>query len=113
MRQISLVDQCHLKRVGTLPFLLARGACTNFRNDEIFLCFNSNALVGFDKSYYQIISQNFALESTPRKDQSNRCFYAEDPLANFTESTPSTYQHSDTSIASNEGKFIHFVTKKN
>ena len=38
--QISVVDDCKLTRVGTLPFELYRGACTNVNDQEFYLCFD-------------------------------------------------------------------------
>ena len=40
--QISVVEDCKLTRVGTLPFQLYGGACTNFNNEEFYLCFSSS-----------------------------------------------------------------------
>ena len=91
-RQISLVDQCHLKRVGSLPFLLARGACTNFRNEEIFLCFNSNALVMLIKKFPS--STSIITQSINKN-------------LNHLLKTKAIDVLSDISIASNESKFIY------
>merc|ERR1719285_447850 len=41
-RQVSLVEQCQLKRVSTLSFDLSSGACTNINNEEVVLCFGDN-----------------------------------------------------------------------
>ena len=43
-KQISVVDSCGLKRVGTLPMYFNMGACNTFKNidgeDETLLCFD-------------------------------------------------------------------------
>ena len=42
-RQISIVESCQLRRVGTLPFNFERGACNTFLSanddDVVYLCF--------------------------------------------------------------------------
>ena len=38
-RQISLIDQCSLNRVGTLEFNFNNGACTT-AYDQVYLCFD-------------------------------------------------------------------------
>ena len=36
--QLSMVDECALKRIATLPFAFKYGACTS-TPDQVFLCF--------------------------------------------------------------------------
>ena len=38
-RQISMIDQCSLTRVGTLEFNFNNGACTT-AHDQVYLCFD-------------------------------------------------------------------------
>ena len=43
--QISIVESCGLRRVGTLPMVFTFGACNTFiatgGNEEVLLCFNN------------------------------------------------------------------------
>ena len=40
-KQIAIVDDCTLKRVGDLPFRFMSGSCTNMYNEKIVMCFDA------------------------------------------------------------------------
>ena len=85
--QISMVDDCTLTRVGTLPFELYQGACTNVNNQEFYLCFDQN---------------------NPYK-----CYKATEPDGSFSSITDSLKNHYPTRIAHNQGSlnlFIRLIT---
>jgi len=50
IRQISIVESCQLRNVGTLPYDFHDGACNNFRNsigdEEAMLCFAQTSMNG-------------------------------------------------------------------
>ena len=76
--QISVVDDCKLTRVGTLPFNLNKGACTNVNDQEFYLCFDAN---------------------NPYK-----CYKATEPDGSFSSVADSLKNHYPTRIANNQGK---------
>ena len=76
--QISMVDDCKLTRVGTLPFELYQGACTNVNNQEFYLCFDEN---------------------NPYK-----CYKGTEPDGSFSSIADSLKGHKYTRIAHNQGK---------
>ena len=78
-RQISEVAQCELRRIGTLDFIHYYGACNNFGDREIYLCFGVWA--------------------------TKQCRSAVDPLGNFIEIAPSTYKHLYARTAASPSKF--------
>ena len=82
--QISVVDQCQLKSIGELQFLMRHGACAQRNNAEIFICF---------EDYHQ-------------SDQCKNCYRSKGPLEKFEKLPSSTYSHDDTRIAVNSGKPI-------
>ena len=77
--QISMVDKCKLTRVGTLPFELQLGACTNVNDREFYLCFDKN---------------------NPHK-----CYKGTEPYGSFSSITDSLKNHNPSRIANNQGKF--------
>ena len=81
-RQISVVDQCRLTKIGTLPFDMNFGACAQRNNQEVFICFED----------YQ--------DSSTFKN----CYRATGPLEMFNSLPSSTYTHSNTRIAVTSGK---------
>ena len=78
--QISRLDGCKLQREGNLAFDLIRGACTNFNDETIYLCF-SNA-----SGEYQ------------------RCRVSDGPTEAFKVVDNSLYPHQYTRIASDDSK---------
>ena len=81
--QISLVDDCKLTRVGTLPFQLYQGACTNVNNEEFYLCFG----------LYNIDS----------------CYKGMEPGGSFSSTADSFKHHYKTRIANNQGELSFSV----
>ena len=77
--QISVVDNCKLTRVGTLPFQLYLGACTNVNDQEFYLCFDLN---------------------NPFK-----CYKGTEPDGSFSSIANSLENHKYTRIAHNQGEF--------
>lgn len=76
-QQISLVTQCALKRLGTLPFKFNHGACTSAQQ-KIHVCFE--------------LLSDF-----------QTCRIADNPLGPFKEIHRSIFTHDKIQIASNEG----------
>ena len=79
-RQISKLVGCQLRRVGNLDFDHNRGACTNFNDEKVFLCFND--------------------QSTDWK----KCRFAEGPNEVYTETASSVYEHEYGNIAASKSK---------
>ena len=75
-RQINKLVGCNLERIGTLEFEHSYGACTNFSNQKIYLCFSQRA------------------------SDTTKCRFANSPESPFEETAETVYSHSDTSIAS-------------
>ena len=84
--QISVVDNCKLTRVGTLPFELYEGACTNVNNEEFYLCFDG-------KNPY-------------------KCYKGTEPDGSFSSIADSRKSHEYSRIANNQGrlKFSFLLT---
>ena len=78
-RQISRVDGCGLKRVGSLAFDFYKGACTTVNDDLLVLCFPYN--------------------------DGKRCHKTNNPDSAFTQMASTRYKHLLTRIASVNGKF--------
>ena len=76
-KQISVVEECKLKRVGTLEFRMDTGGCAQRNNAEIFICFNHN--------------------------EYKTCRRSVDPLGSFTKLPESTYGHGEIRIAVTSG----------
>ena len=76
-KQISQVDGCSLKRIGTLGFNLEKGACTVTEN-KIWLCFD----------YVD----------------GHQCYWSDDALGHWTKINRSFYDHVYTRIAASPGK---------
>ena len=81
-RQISVVDQCRLKKKGVLPFDMITGACAQNENREVFICF-----------------QNYRDSSTWKS-----CRRSSGPLGNFSKLPNSKYDHRDARIAVTSGE---------
>ena len=77
--QISKLNQYRLQLVGSLPFDLYRGACTNMAGRKLFLCFD----------YYD----------------EKQCHWSTNPLSNFQKATLASYEHRKTRISSSKSKF--------
>ena len=80
-RQVAKVENCSLKRVGTLDFGFYYGSCTN-TNDRVYLCFGDGG------GEYQT------------------CHLGTDPLGIFETIEKSSYSHATIRIASSECKRI-------
>ena len=78
-RQISKLVGCNLQRIGTLEFDHERGACTNFNNEKVYLC--------FDYNYYRA------------------CRLANTPDSPFVEAASTVHPHKQTSIAASQYKY--------
>ena len=76
-KQISVIDDCMLKRVGSLPFEFDLGACTNVNDFEFYLCFDYNNI--------------------------KTCRKSSDPFGPFTTIADSTGTHKATRIANDGG----------
>lgn len=76
-QQISTLAECSVKRLGSLPFVFEKGACTSAQQ-RIYLCFE-------DSSDYQT------------------CRVADNPLGPFQEIDKSIFRHNGIQIVSNEG----------
>ena len=85
-RQISKLNQYRLQRVGDLQFDFNEGACTNMAGRKLFLCFDF--------------------------DDSKRCYWSENPLADFQNITLASYAHYRTRISSSECKLLNFCEGK-
>ena len=86
-RQISLIDECQLKQVGTLPFDLDYGTCT--RNDNFIVwCFDY--------------------------DLTKSCWKSEQPTSNWSQVQNSNFDHRKIRISASKGNFtFSIVTKTN
>ena len=82
-KQISVVDNCKLKRNGTLPFNSNSGACAQRDNAEIFICFADDA------------------DDTKAH---KTCHRADGPFETFSKLPKSKYRHRGTRIAVTSGK---------
>ena len=79
-RQISKLDGCELKSVGTLGFDHS-GSCSNMNDDTLYLCFNIDATEDYMK-----------------------CRSATDPLGSFTEIPSTNYDHRYARTVASESK---------
>ena len=77
-RQISKVNSYKLQVVGSLPFDLHTGACTNMADRKLFLC--------FDLSHKKV------------------CHWTTEPLGSFKTISDTTYNHDQIRIDSSERK---------
>lgn len=82
-QQISVVNNCKLKPIKKLPFVMWFGACAQRNDAEVFICFESSV----DGSTWK------------------NCHRATGPLGSFTEVQKSTYGHGGTRIAATSGKW--------
>ena len=83
-RQISLVEDCQLKRIGTLPFDLDYGTCT--RNDHyIVWCFDY--------------------------DLTKSCWKSEQPTGDWSQVQSSNFDHRKIRISASKGKSAFFLCK--
>ena len=81
-RQISILNDCQLERIGSLSFDHYYGGCGNVDDEEIYLCFN--------------------IDSADNK----KCRYGVDPLGEFIEIEESFYPHLETGrIGASNGFF--------
>ena len=81
-RQISKLDGCELKSVGTLEFDHNLGSCSNMNDNMLYLCFNTDAA-----------------------DDYSKCRSATGPLETFTEIPTTSYDHRYARTASSESGF--------
>ena len=79
-RQILKLNQFRIQRVGSLPFDLQHGACTNMGGRKFFLCFDQ-----YDPQ---------------------RCYWSINPLGNFQNVTLTSFNHSQIKISSSECEFF-------
>ena len=91
-RQVLQVIDCGLSLIGTLPFDHSWGACDS-SNGLIVLCFDSG-----DSEY---------------SDDYKQCRKATQPLGEWSDMTPSTYDHHVTQIATSSGNLNVTPFKKN
>ena len=78
--QISQVDGCRLRRIGSLSFDLIAGGCANANDEEVYLCFG----------WYE----------------TKKCRKAEDPLGRINEVQSANYEHKFTRMSASSGEFI-------
>ena len=81
-RQISVVDECQVKKVGELPFNMTRGACAQRDNNEVYICWND------------------ATNSWTYRN----CFLSNDPLDDFSQLPRPFFRHGKSRIAVTSGK---------
>ena len=79
-RQVSRLDNCTLTKIGSLNFNFVNGACTNYHDRRVYLCFDI--------------------------EQQKLCRFAESPEATFAESSSSHETHAYTRIASSQSEVI-------
>merc|ERR1712176_1093984 len=72
-----------LEVIGSLPFDHDFGACTNFADQKIFLCFNS------------LSSSDY-----------NKCRWSREPLGTFEQATLTSYDHRQTRVSSSNGDVL-------
>ena len=78
---LTTLENRELKSLKNLSFSFISGACTNFNDKLVYLCFSS--VDGYE---------------------SKRCRYSNHPEGNFTEISTSNHDHMRTSIASSDSK---------
>ena len=81
-KQILVVDQCELNKVGDLTFDMFQGACAQRNDAEVLICFESSE----DSSTWK------------------NCHRSTGPLEAFQQLSPSSYTHRATRIAVTSGK---------
>ena len=86
-RQISKLNKYHLQIVGTLPFNLQRGTCTNMAGRKLFLCFDY--------------------------DDGKQCHWSTNPLGDFQPVSKTSYYHCKSRISSSNCKLILLSPKPN
>ena len=87
MRQISVVNQCKLKRIGDLKFYMMYGACGQRDNSEIFICF-------------------------PDAKTSRSCYSSTGPLETFSPLKGTYYPHGEAGIAVTSSKLYSYLKKQ-
>ena len=85
-RQILMIDDCELKKVGDLPFNFTYGACAQRQNKQVFLCFHR----------------------TSRRE----CYESNGPLDSYTKLSRSNYDHLQVPIAVTDGKHLKIFNTK-
>ena len=81
-KQILVVDQCKLTKVGELSFEMLDGACAQREDKEVFICFEN---IGDSKTW-------------------KKCRRSNGPLEDFEQLPSSNYTHRATRIAVTSGK---------
>ena len=92
-RQLSKVEGKELVRVADLAFDLDSGACTNFNDERVILCFSRGASSGGGTVYSSHTEQK-------------TCRQSSDPRADFAKVAMSLYRHSFIRIASSKSKLF-------
>ena len=90
-KQISKIDGCGLRRIGSLDFDLYDGSCTVIKDSVVYLCFD---------------------RSGASSDQ-RKCRFATNPLSEFSEASLSSHDHICASVASSESKYHHLHSNLN
>ena len=88
-RQITKLEGCKQKNTGTLDWNFYGGACANYRNTEIYLCFTS-------ETEYD--------DSASSKIEQNRCRVAKSPTGEFKKTKDSKHDHRRIRIGVSNGK---------
>ena len=78
--QVSRVESCTLKRIGTLAFSFNVGACTSTPADDIYLCFDNKLI--------------------------NGCRVGSEPTGNYAETERAFYGHYNTRIAASTTEIL-------
>ena len=78
--QVSMVNNCKLTRIGTLPFEMYEGACTNVNDTEIYLCFDAN--------------------------NPDKCYKGTEPDGSYSSIADSLKNHYPSRIATDQGELI-------
>ena len=83
-RQVSRLDSCTLTNIGSLNFNFDEGACANFHDRRVYLCFD--------------------------REEQKLCRFAESPEGTFAETSFSHEIHAYTKIASSQSEVINIST---
>ena len=83
-RQISVVDQCQLKKIGELTFDMFYGACAQRNDAKIYICF----------------------EAYNNPATGRNCRQSDAPLDSFSQLPSSNYNHQNTRIAATAGELL-------
>ena len=86
VNQISKVENCRLSSVGQLTFRMEKGACTNFADELVFICF----------------------PEADNESTAQQCKKSSHPLGTFESAKDSAYPHKNTRI-SNDGGKLHKI----